>query len=132
MKREIFENSIAYSKTIKDLKIPFDWEIGPISAIEKLLTENTSIRKLHLVIENYDNDLRLITFIRRNKGVKDFVLDLYYHDTNSKRNPNGYHPPIDLATGQYIPSISRIETLQLYHGVKTNKSYNDFLASFPP
>ena len=64
LKREIFVNSIAHSKTIKDLKIAFDWQIGPKAALETIIVKNTSIRKLHLVVEGYDNDLCFINYIR--------------------------------------------------------------------
>ena len=44
----------------------------------------------------------------------------------------GYIDPINKETGELVLSQSRIETLYLYHGVKSKASRNTFLASFPP
>jgi hypothetical protein len=43
----------------------------------------------------------------------------------------GYDPPVD-EEGEPIPSVSRIESLVLYHGVKSERARNEYLASFPP
>ena len=43
----------------------------------------------------------------------------------------GYHEPKD-EEGEIVPSVSRIESLVLYHGVKSEKARNEYLASFPP
>ena len=58
-------------------------------------------------------------------------LDVQFHDLHCVRNEGGYKPPID-EDGEVIPSISRIESLVLYHGVKSEKARNEYLASFPP
>ena len=64
LKRNIFSDSIALSNSIKDLKICFDWLIGPQENLGQVFRVNESIRRLHLVVENYDNNYNLITYIR--------------------------------------------------------------------
>ena len=61
-------------------------------------------------------------------------LDVFFTDNfKIKETPvGGYKMPCDELTGEVIPSLSRIETLELHHGVKINKARNDVLASFPP
>jgi len=133
LKREIFVNSISGSKTIKDLKICFEWDTGPQQHLEQLLIENTSIRKLQLLITEYDNDYSLIDYIRLNRWIKEAHFDIFFADNfKIKENAQGYQIPYDPVACEHIPSISRIETLELHHGVKTNKARNDVLASFPP
>jgi len=47
------------------------------------------------------------------------TLDLFFADIIYKRNKLGFICPIDEETGEAIPSQSRLEILQLYHGVKS-------------
>ena len=59
------------------------------------------------------------------------TLDLFFADIIYKRNKLGFICPIDEETGEAIPSQSRLEILQLYHGVKSESAWNEVLASFP-
>jgi hypothetical protein len=96
-----------------------------------ILLENKYIRRMHILIEGYDNNYALIDYIRANRWIKEMQLDVQFHDLHCVRNENGYHPPTD-EEGVTIPSISRIESLVLYHGVKSERARNEYLASFPP
>jgi len=80
LKREIFTHSIAYSTSIKDLKLSFDWQAGPKWALETILTHNTFIRKLELHISDFDNDLCLLDYFRQNKWIKELRLDVNFTD----------------------------------------------------
>ena len=58
-------------------------------------------------------------------------LDVQYHEMHCKKNDDGFQVPND-PEGFPILSVSRLETLVLYHGAKFEKSRNDVLAAFPP
>ena len=76
----------------------------------------------------------MIDYIRLNRWIKELHLDVYFAENfKIQETPaGGYRAPVDPETGEKIPSLSRIETLELHHGVKMDKARNDVLASFPP
>jgi hypothetical protein len=86
---------------------------------------------MHLLIEGYDNNYVLIDYIRANRWIKEMQLDVQFHDLNCMRNKDGYQQPRD-ENGDVIPSVNRTESLVLYHGVKSERARNEYLASFPP
>ena len=82
------------------------------------------------MIENYDNNYNLITYIRSNNWIKDLHLDVIFHNGKCYKY-DGYKEPED-EQGMPVKSLSRIQNLVLYHGIKIEKARNDLLASFPP
>ena len=132
MKQEIFANSITYSNSIRDLKVNFNWQIGPVQHLQRFFSENKSIRKLAILLTEYDNHYCLIDFIRQNRWIKDFNLDVHFTDNHRIIENKGYPTPVDEETMEDIPSKCRIEKIEIHHGVKVKKARNDVLASFPP
>jgi hypothetical protein len=68
--------------------------VGPQENLGQIFRVNESIRKFHLVVENYDNNYNLITYIRSNNWIKDLHLDVIFHNGKCYKY-DGYKEPDD-------------------------------------
>lgn len=86
---------------------------------------------MHLELQNYDNHYDIIDIIRSNSWIRYLNLDVFFSSGALHRRTE-YKAPLNEDTGERIISVSRIEKLNLYLGVKNEKSRSDLVSAFAP